>query len=260
MGKQKHEEHENHERWIIPYADMVTLLFAFFVVMYSISQQDLARLKNVSESVQEAFMGHKKGGPKNKKVILAKSSSEADPKTGNRFIARRTVNNQDVIDEVEKKLQQEGFDLVFQDKISPIHVKIDSRGVIISISGGFLFEEGSTEVQPQMYPVLGMIADIIKGTDRLVLIEGHTDKTQTVGSSVYSNWELSTLRATSTARLLIEQFAIDPKRLTASGYAHYRPIADNSTPQGQAQNRRVEVVLLNASTLDDLMEDQGVPH
>lgn len=259
MGKQKHEEHENHERWIIPYADMVTLLFAFFVVMYSISQQDLARLKNVSESVQEAFMGHKKGGPKNKKTILAKSASEADAKTGSRFIARRTVNNQDVIDEVEKKLQQEGFDLIFQDKISPIQVKLDSRGVVISISGGFLFDEGSTEVQPQMYPVLGMIADIIKGTDRLVLIEGHTDKQQTVGSLVYSNWELSTLRATSTARLLIEQYAIDPKRLTASGYAHYRPIADNASAQGRAQNRRVEVVLLNASSLDDLMEDEAVP-
>jgi chemotaxis protein MotB len=257
VAKQKHEEHENHERWIIPYADMVTLLFAFFVVMYSISQQDIAKLKNVSESVNEAFLGHKKGGTKSKKMELAKEKA-SEQKSGARFVVRRTASNQDIIDEVEKKLQQEGFDLVYQDKISPIQVKIDSRGVVISVSGGFLFEEGSTEVQPQMYPVLGMIAEMIKGTDRLVLIEGHTDNQPTVGSSVYSNWELSTLRATSTARLLIEQFGIDPKRLTVSGYAHYRPVADNSSPQGRVQNRRVEVILLNASLLDDLMEDQGL--
>lgn len=258
MGKQKHEEHENHERWIIPYADMVTLLFAFFVVMYSISQQDLARLKNVSESVAEAFMGHKKGSPKNKKIALAKSQS-SEPEMSNRFIVRRNVNNQEIADEVAQKLQQEGFDLVYQKDVSPIQVKIDARGVVISISGGFLFDESSTEVQPQMEPVLGLLADIVKGTDRLVLVEGHSDSEPTVGSLVYSNWELSTLRAASTVRILIEKFGIDPKRLSASGYGHYRPIAENSTPAGRAQNRRVEIIMLNASTQQELMEDEGVP-
>ena len=258
MGKkQKHEEHENHERWIIPYADMVTLLFAFFVVMYSISQQDLAKLKNVSSSVQEAFMGHKQGGQK-KKVPLAKVTS-SDGEMSSKFIAKRASNNQEIADNVSQKLTAEGFDLIFQDNVSPIHVKIDSRGVVISISGGFLFEEGTTEIQPQMIPVLGIIADIIKGTDRLVLVEGHTDNAPTVGTAVYSNWELSTLRATSTARTLIEQFGIDPKRITASGYAEYRPIADNSTPAGRDQNRRVEVIMLNASMDSDLLEDQAVP-
>ncbi|MDB5038201.1 MAG: OmpA/MotB domain protein [Bacteriovoracaceae bacterium] len=237
---------------------MVTLLFAFFVVMYSISQQDLARLKNVSESVQEAFMGHKKGTPKNKQISISKSES-SEPEVSNRFIVRRTANNQEIADEIKKQLEREGFDFVYQENVSPIQVKVDSRGVVISISGGFLFEEGTTEVQPQMYPILGLVADIIKGTDRLILVEGHTDNEPTVGSQIYSNWEISTLRATSTARLLIEQFGIDPKRLTASGYAQYRPIADNSTAAGRSQNRRVEIVMLNASTLDELKEE-GTAH
>ncbi len=257
MGKQKHEEHENHERWIIPYADMVTLLFAFFVVMYAISQQDLAKLKNVSKSMAEAFMGQKTGGQKSKKASLSKN--ESPPESASHFIVRRSVTNQEIADELRKKLMQEGFDFIFQENVSPIQVKIDSRGVVISISGGFLFEEGATEVSPQMYPVLGLISDIIKGTDRLVMVEGHTDNQPTVGTMIYSNWELSTLRATSTVRLFIEQFGIDPKRLTASGLAHYRPAADNKTAAGRAQNRRVEVIMLNASMPSELLEDEGVP-
>jgi chemotaxis protein MotB len=235
---------------------MVTLLFAFFVVMYSISQQDLAKLKNVSQSVSEAFLGHKSGG---KKITKMSTQSAGEPETSSRFMVRRSVSNEVISDEIKRKLLQEGFDLIFQEKISPIQIKIDSRGVVISISGGFLFEEGSTEVSPQMYPVLGLIAEIIKGTDRLILVEGHTDNHPTVGSLIYSNWELSALRATSTARLLIEQFGIDPKRVAASGYAHYRPVGDNSTEQGRHQNRRVEVIMLNASSTEELLEDEGVP-
>ncbi len=257
MGKQKHEEHENHERWIIPYADMVTLLFAFFVVMYSMSQQDLARLKNVSESLQEAFVGHRKGGARTQKIDIMKQQQE--PEASPKFLVRRSATNQEIVDELRKKLMQEGFDFIFQNNVSPIQVTIDSRGVIISISGGFLFEKGATEVSPQVYPVLELIADMIKSTDRQILVEGHTDDQPIVGNIFYSNWELSALRATSTVRLFIERYGIAPGRLTASGYAQYRPIADNSTPAGRDQNRRVEIIMLNASLPEDRLEDPSVP-
>ncbi|MBN8554551.1 MAG: OmpA family protein [Deltaproteobacteria bacterium] len=259
MGKkQKHEEHENHERWIIPYADMVTLLFAFFVVMYSISQQDLAKLKNVSESVQEAFMGSKKGGAKIKKVDF--SNSPTTPETGPKFMVRRTISDQELLDELRKQLTQDGFDFVYQDKVSPINVKIDGRGVVISISAGYLFEQGATEIRPELFPVIQIVADIIRGVDRLILVEGHTDIEPIVGNMFYSNWELSALRATSMVRLLIQQYGIDPTRLTASGYGQYRPVADNATDQGRAQNRRVEIIMLNAQKPSELLEDETVPH
>ena len=257
MAKQKHEEHENHERWIIPYADMVTLLFAFFVVMYSISQQDLARLKNVSQSLQEAFVGHKKGGQKTKKIELMKNSGE--PETNPRFVVRRSANNQEIVDELRKKLLQEGFDFIFQENTSPIQIKIDSRGVVISISGGFLFLEGSTELDPQAYTVIDLVADLIKNTDRQILVEGHTDNAPVVGNVYYSNWELSVLRATSTVRYLIERSGISPARLTASGYGPFRPAADNSTPEGREQNRRVEIIMLNASLPEERLEEPSIP-
>lgn len=258
MAKQKHEEHENHERWIIPYADMVTLLFAFFVVMYSISQQDLAKLKNVSSAVQEAFMGHKKGGAKQMKMQMSKSMNP--PETSARFVVRRAVTNQELIDELRKALTQDGFDLVYQDKVSPIQIKIDSRGVVISISAGYLFDEGSTEIRPELYPVVQVLSDIINSMPRLILVEGHTDDKPTVGSLFYSNWEISALRATAMARLLSQQFNVDPKRITASGYAQYRPVGDNSTDQGRAQNRRVEIVMLNSTKVEDMKEDEGIPN
>src|SRR4051812_2803766 len=131
MGKkQKHEEHENHERWIIPYADMVTLLFAFFVVMYSISQQDLAKLKNVKESLSEAFLGAKKGADKMTKPSVMKNHNTPDSPP--KMLVRRAVNDQEIIDELTKSLTQDGFDYIYQDKLSPIQIRIDSRGVIIS--------------------------------------------------------------------------------------------------------------------------------
>lgn len=257
MGKQKHEEHENHEKWIIPYADMVTLLFAFFVVMYSISQQDLAKMKNVSSSVKDAFMGEKKGGGlKNKKIQMDKAANPPD--TGPRFLVRRAVTNQELIDEVRKALTQDGFDFIYQEKVSPIQIKIDSRGVVISISAGYLFEQGSTEIRPELYPIVQVVADILNSTTRLVLVEGHTDDQPVVGSMFYSNWELSALRATSMVRLLSQQYGVDPTRLTASGYGPYRPLGDNTNEQGRIQNRRVEIIMLNASKPEDLMEDEGV--
>jgi len=237
---------------------MVTLMFAFFVVMYSISQQDLAKLKNVSEAVQEAFMGHKKGGTKSRKIEMDKS--EGKPDTNPRFLVKRTITNEEIIDELRKQLQQDGFDFVYQDKLSPLQIKIDSRGVVISISAGYLYDEGSTEVKRELYPVIQAVADTVKSTDRLILVEGHTDNQLVIGNAFYSNWELSALRATSMVRLFVQEFSIDPTRLTASGYAQYRPIGDNNTPEGRAQNRRVEIIMLNASKPSELLESPSVPH
>lgn len=259
MGKKKHEEHENHERWVIPYADMLTLLFALFVVLYAMGQADKDKMKAVAESVSQAFLGGDKGGATQKLKIQFDDMMQVAPQTSPRFMIRRVVTNEELIDELRKSLEQEGFDLIHQDKLQPIQIKIDSRGVVISISAGFLFEEGSTEVQPEFLPVIGVIADVIKTNTRMILVEGHTDERPVVGNVFYSNWELSALRASSMVRTFIQVFGIDPKRLTASGLAQYRPVADNSTDSGRAQNRRVEVIMLNASKTDDLLEDPTVP-
>ena len=258
MGK-KHEEHENHERWIIPYADMVTLLFAFFVVMYAMSLSDKAKAQAVAEAISQAFLGGHRGSHSINKRIVIDDLPQTPPETSPRFQVRRVVTNEEIIDELRKVLNQEGFDLVQQDKLQPVQVKVDGRGVVITVSAGFLFDEGSTEVRPELIPILQVIADVLRANSRLILVEGHTDNRPIVGNIFYGNWELSALRATSTARTLIDQFGIDPQRITASGVAQYRPVGDNETSVGREQNRRVEIIMLNAEKIEDLLEDESVP-
>lgn len=259
MGKNKHEEHENHERWIIPYADMVTLLFAFFVVMYAMSLSDKAKMKALAESVSQAFLGGYRGNHSINKRVVIDDLPQTPPETSPRFQVRRVVTNEEIIDELRKMLNQEGFDLVKQDPLQPIQIKIDGRGVVITVSAGFLFDEASTEIRPELYPILQVIADVLRANTRLILVEGHTDTRPVVGNVFYSNWELSALRATSTARTLIDQFGIDPLRITASGLSHYRPVGDNETSAGREQNRRVEIIMLNAEKPEELLEDESIP-
>lgn len=257
MAKKKHEEHENHERWIIPYADMVTLLFAFFVVMYAMSLQDKEKIKQVSESVSDAFIGDRKGGDKTQQIDVL--GIKGNPKTARRFVTKRSITNQEIIDEIKESLERMGLEVIYQDEASPIQFRIDERGVVISISAGYLFAPNSTDIPQELYPVIQIISDVLKSTDRLILVEGHTDNQSVVGSTYYDNWELSVLRATSMVKVLQDEFSIDPKRMTASGLGPHRPIANNDIESGRAQNRRVDIVMLNASFGKELLEDEFVP-
>ncbi len=257
MGKKKHEEHENHEKWIIPYADMVTLLFAFFVVMYAQSLQDPKKMKSVSESVSEAFVGNKSGSDKSKKIDVM--GLDGKPVASRRFLTKRSVTNQEIMEEIKESLERMGLEVIYQDKASPIQFRIDERGLVISISAGYLFEPNSADIPQELYPIIQIISEVLTSTDRLVAIEGHTDNLAVAGSRFYDNWDLSTLRATSMLRLLRDEFSIDAKRMTSSGYASYRPVADNNTEEGRSQNRRVDIIMLNASFAEDRLEEGFVP-
>jgi len=257
MGRKKHEEHENHERWIIPYADMVTLLFAFFVVLYAMSQADVEKVKIVSESVSDAFIGHKKGGDKSKQMDIL--GVRGSPPTSRRFVMKKNLTNEEIIDEILESLEVEGFDVLYQEEASPIQMKIDERGVVISISAGYLFAQNSTEIPAELYPVIQVITDIIKDAGKFVLVEGHTDNLPVAGTKFFDNWDLSALRATAMAKLMIEEFGVNAKLITASGYAEFKPVASNDTEKGRTQNRRVDLVMLNASRAEDLLEDAQVP-
>lgn len=257
MGKKQHEEHDNHERWIIPYADMVTLLFAFFVVLYTMSRTDMRKQKKVSESLTNAFVGDKKGGDRTKQLDIV--GIRGQPITSRRFVTKRDITNDEIIDQIKESLDREGFDVIYQDHAVPIQYKIDERGVVISISTGYLFEKNSIEIPTELYPVLQIIANIIKKSKRLVRVEGSTDDQPVVGNKFFDNWDLSVLRATSMVKVLIQEFGVDPKLLTASGYAQYKPIASNKSQEGRRQNRRVDIVMLDASKPSDLLQGQEIP-
>lgn len=246
MSKKKQEEHENAERWFIPYADMITLLFAVFVVLYTMSARDVVKLTQASESISKAFIGI---GAYSRKSELNQTLP----------IPHEAVDIQ-IVNQLKKVISEEGFDLMHDPDTKPIQIKLDSRGVVISMSAGHLFDSGSTEVKPEWYPIIGTVADIINESGRFILVEGHTDKMPSVGSLYYSNWELSALRATSMTRLLIDEFKVNPIRLTASAYSQFRPIASNDTEEGRIKNRRVDIVMLNASRLEELKESPSIPH
>jgi len=224
MSKKKHEEHENHERWLVSYADFITLLFAFFVVMYSTSSVNEGKYRAVSESAQAAF------NPSNmvaKKIEVGPKISSESRQTGKvEYIA--------AIKSVMKAFEQSNKLVVFQ----------NSRGIVIRITDTALFDSGKAEIKSDAVEAIDRLAGILTGIKKNIQVEGHTDNIP-INSPLYpSNWELSSSRATSIVRRFVDM-GLKPSGLTAIGYGEYRPIAENDTEEGRSKNRRVEIVVLN---------------
>ncbi len=224
MSKKKHEEHENHERWLVSYADFITLLFAFFVVMYSTSSVNEGKFRAVSDSAQAAF------NPSNltaKKIEIGPKFSSGNRQTGKvEYIA--------AIKSVMKEFEQSKKLVVFQ----------NSRGIVIRITDTALFDSGNAEIKSEAVEAIDSLAGVMSNIRKDIQIEGHTDNIP-INSPMYpSNWELSSSRATSIVRRFVNM-GLEPSRLTAIGYGEYRPIADNDTDEGRGKNRRVDIVVLN---------------
>jgi len=222
MKKKKHEEHENHERWLVSYADFITLLFAFFVVMYSTSSVNEGKFRAVSESAQAAF---------NPSHYSAKKI-EVGPKLSEYSSSR--MEHIASIKGILKDLENKGLINIFQDR----------RGIVIRITDTALFDSGSTEIKKEALDAVDRLAETLTTMKEEIQIEGHTDNIPIKSVQFPSNWELSSARAISILRRFISH-GIDPKRLTAIGYGEFRPIASNETEAGRAKNRRVDIVILN---------------
>ena len=224
MSKKKHEEHENHERWLVSYADFITLLFALFVVMYSTSSVNEGKYRAVSESAQAAF---------NPSTLTAKKI-EIGPKlsSGNRSTGK--VEYIAAIKDVLKEFEQNKKLSIFQ----------NSKGIVIRITDTALFDSGSAVIKNEAVEAIDSLAGVLANLKENIQIEGHTDNIP-INSPLYpSNWELSSSRATSIVRRFVN-YGMEPSRLTAIGYGEYRTIAGNDTGEGRSKNRRVDIVVLN---------------
>ncbi len=217
----KNIESDNTDRWVVSYADFITLLFAFFATMYAISAVDAEKLNRFVSSMRAAF----------------KTSATA---TEQGVIQELYIKN-----EPGKQLEAE-IRSALNSLGSGTLVRRDSRGIIVTLGENLLFEAGSAEIKGEALKALAELAAIIKSIPNRIVIEGHTDNLPPRKGGVRSNWELSTLRAISVLRVFIEQYGLSPERFTVAGYAHYRPIRENTTPEGRAMNRRVDVVILTA--------------
>lgn len=254
--KKKHPEHVNLERWLVSYADFITLLFAFFVVMYAISQADLAKFKTVSLSLKKAFtspgpvgmvdLGGNAGG--NTANIL-----DERPIVGGRLLnmpAGKTHTQADPDEELHtlKEMLEESItlELGLTDLSEAMEMVFDSQGLVLRLAAKNFFDAGKIDVEPDLRPLLDRIGRVLSKTQRIVRIEGHSDPSEDKGGSYPSGWELSAARAGWVAKYWLDRFQMEPRRVGISGYSHFRPLSENSTEWGKASNRRVEIIVLNS--------------
>lgn len=234
--KKKHEEHENHERWLVSYADFITLLFAFFVVLYATSQSNPDKQKQFEGSIRNSLnLGIYGGGfnPLNMQV-----GSEMDP-IGKQMKDAMPIDMQSYYQKkINSRLNKEEKGSIIQD------ITYDSKGVRIRLQSSNLFQPGAAALNPGSFVSLGKLAIILKNSNRPVVVEGHTDNQPLNGDGdIKTNWELGAMRATTVVRLFISDFNIPPARLSAASYADTKPIAGNDTAQGRSDNRRIEIFI-----------------
>ena len=239
-------EHENHDRWLISFADFVTLLFAFFVVMYAVSAVNESKYRVLANSLGDAF-----GKPSSQDLPVPQVS----PTPQSPEVKQRTLKQQQAIEEqahmteVASNLLDVMAPLVKEGKV---RVTQSRRGVSIEINANVLFTAGKAELEPQSLTVLRAVADHLRTEPFNLEITGHTDNVPIRNSIFASNWELSAVRASSVVRLLAES-GIAPIRLFAIGREASLPIASNNTAEGRGRNRRVELMIL--SGLPDTIEE-----
>jgi chemotaxis protein MotB len=242
--KKKKHEHVNHERWLVSYADFITLLFAFFVVLFASSQANKAKQTELSAAMQSAFtpMGvfeaHSKTPP-----LTDRRSAPVNSIPAAMPLPLPSVRVESA-EETEKHLNRLLAEQVAAGHIPPgsVTMRITTEGLVISLHEAGFFPSGSAEVRAASIPLLSSLAKTLPTGP--LRIEGHTDNVPIHTTQFATNWELSTARATTIARLLLERGPIDPANLSAAGYAEFHPVASNATEDGRAQNRRVDIILL----------------
>jgi chemotaxis protein MotB len=259
--KKKVEEHENHERWLVSYADFITLLFAFFVVMYAISSVNEGKYRVLSDTMVEAFSEQLKEVEEMQVPLLT------DENQGGDFILRGEQTEQTQLGEepVEEE-QKDGFPQPTPSDLEPVDnrlwvvasnldsslqgfvdkklVKINLQGdrIEIQLSSKMLFGSGSARLSADARKAFRDIAIIVKPLNNRIHVEGHTDNIPIKTLMYPSNWELSAARAASVVEYLARQ-GVAPERLAAIGYGEFRPISSNDTEEGRKKNRRVTLVL-----------------
>ncbi|MDH4301047.1 MAG: OmpA family protein [Nitrospira sp.] len=234
MAKHKHEEHENHERWLVSYADFITLLFAFFVVMYSISSVNAGKYRTVSESIRAAL--NPVVSPPSSPTPIALSTSKAA------LTAPDAPGSKEVVIRKLRNLVK-GIKAVPQMSTVRITEKINGD-IVITIPDQLLFNSGEAAVRSEALPFLEGLGGAIVELNRHTKVEGHTDNVPIRTAQFPSNWELSAARAVMVVRVLSELYSVPSDHLAAVGHADTRPITENLDPEQRAKNRRVEVVIL----------------
>lgn len=225
--KRKHqaEEPENHERWLLTYADLITLLLGLFVILYAMSKIDSAKYAELISALSGVF-----GGPKQGIV------------TGNAGIVNTPVAMlRTEREHIEQELRQA---LHLNLPNGPVTITNDERGVTVHILEEMLFASGSAEFKQSSFATLDTLAAVLKTLENDVRVEGHTDDVPIHTALFPSNWHLSVARAVNAGYYLIEKHNIAPERVSVVGYSEYRPLVLNTSVENRSRNRRVDIVII----------------
>lgn len=237
------EDHENLERWLVSYADFITLLFAFFVVMYAVSSVNEGKYRVLSSALVNAF-SNTTGQPGGQITVLTPGSPPLQAKpAGKPDKAPATASEKQVQREKMKNVAKDVMEalapLVRQGKVKLTET---SRGVTVEINDSVLFAPGQARLEAASMSAMQAVARVLANTDFPITIEGHTDNIPINTPAFPSNWELSAVRATTVLRLFSDN-GVASERLTAIGYGETRPVATNQTVEGRANNRRVSILI-----------------
>ena len=230
MPKAKPPAEENHERWLVSYADFVTLLFAFFVVMFAHSNMDKAKLQQFAEG----FQNHVGRLPAAVENTPAPAPAKASAPT-----------HEDLtMAELRGSIEQLEQDLLPEIQQGKIELSLQARGLIMSLRESAFFDPGRAELHPASLKIMTKVAEALTRIPGQIRLEGHTDNTPIRTEMYPSNWQLSSARAITVLRLLSGRYQIDPDRLAAAGFGEFRPLVANDTLENRSKNRRVDVVIL----------------
>ena len=234
---------ENHDRWLVSYADFITLMFAFFVVMFASSQADRAKIKRVAAAVTEAL----ENGASRKTAAANQSPSDGGLKNLKTDAPPAPAQGAELL----PSLNYLNTQLRNEIASGKMRVTLEGRGLVVSLQQATFFPSGEDAIDPATYPSLEKVATAIRQLPNPVRLEGHTDAMPIHTARFRSNWDLSAARAIAVLDLLNNRFQVPVQRLAVAGYAETIPIATNETEQGRSRNRRVDIVILSRQQLVD---------
>ena len=237
MMRKKRQGRVSHERWLVSYADFITLLFAFFVVLFATGESDKSKKVQLAASIESAF---------NEMGIFeahTKFPPQRDPPVdGREYAAHSAIASPEDREEIKRHLEEAAQPDIDRGIIG---IHDSANGLVISLQEAGFFDSGAVDVRPSALPVLNRIAAALPVT--ALRVEGHTDDVPIHTAQFASNWELSSSRASSIARLLLLHVNVHADNMSVAGYAEFHPATSNATAEGRARNRRVDIVLLGAT-------------
>lgn len=235
------EGHENNERWLLTYSDLITLLMIFFIVMYAMSNVDQAKYHKLAESLNSALAGDMQKIDSG----LEGSPEEVLQETPSASLTETTPPSEEMMaaaEAVKELMEEKGLD-------SEVSVTLGERGVVISLKDSVLFESARADIRPENIQSLIEIGTALKEVGNYVRIEGYTDNVPINNSQFANNWDLSVMRASKVLDLIVKKSSFPPDKICAIGYGEYSPMETNSTVAGRAKNRKVDIVILSPENI-----------